>query len=127
MRKSEVAELLAFMAAFDQRTTGEVDDEAWASLPIVQQIDLPLAKEAVILFHDQEPDPMGNSRWLNPQQFKRFVRVARQRRETEKAREAARRGITRGPADPKPEDFDEIKAAANRARLAEMMRTGATQ
>ena len=121
MRKPDVARLLAFMAAFDQRTTGEADDEAWYSLPIIQQVDLETAKAAVVMFHDQEPDPMGNSRWLNPQQFRRYVRLVRQRQETERAREAARRGITRGHADPKPADFDEQRAAANRARLAQMM------
>jgi hypothetical protein len=124
MNMPDVARLMAFMAAFDQRTTGEADDEAWASLPIIQRIDLQTAKDAVVLFHDQEPDQYGNSRWLNPQQFKRCVRLVLQRRETERARIAARTGITRGAADPKPEDFDEIKAAANRARLAEMMRGG---
>ena len=123
MNIADVARLLGFMAAFDQRTTGEADDEAWASLPIVQRIDLQTAKEAVILFHDQEPDPLGNSRWLNPQQFKRYVRLVQDRRRTEEARLAARRGVTRGPADPRPADFDEQKAAANRARLAQMMGT----
>lgn len=124
MKASEVAELLTFMAAFDRRTVGLADVQAWQALPIVQQISLDLGKAAVAAFHDQEPDPTGRSHYLDPQQFKRFVRMTRQRHETEAARQAARQALTRGTADPKPADFDEKVAAANRARLAQMMGTG---
>jgi hypothetical protein len=123
MKASEVAELLTFIAAFDRRTIGLADVQAWQELEVIRRIDLPLAKRAVVLFMDQEPDAQGRSHYLDPHQFRRFVRKARELAETEKARERAKHQITRGPADPKPQDFDEIKAAANRARLAEMMGT----
>ncbi len=122
MDKADVAELLGFMALYDRRVTSQLDDEAWLLLPIMENISLTLAKEAVVLFHDQEPDPSGHSRYLDPQQFKRFVRLARARRERQEALDRARRALPSGTrSDPKPDDFDEIKAAANRARLAEMM------
>ena len=51
MTKSEVAELLAFCAAYDQRTIGDADVHAWADAldsPWVPNIDLDEAREAVI-------------------------------------------------------------------------------
>jgi hypothetical protein len=51
MKKSEVATLLAFCAAYDQRTLGEADVEAWAEAldsPWVPNIDLDEAQSAVV-------------------------------------------------------------------------------
>jgi hypothetical protein len=56
MMKSEVAKLLAFCAAYDQRTIGKSDVEAWAEAldsPWVPNIDPDEAQEAVIA-HYQE-------------------------------------------------------------------------
>lgn len=123
MDKADVAELLGIMAAYDRRTTSSIDDDAWAALPIMETIDLQLAKEAVVLFHDQEPDPSGRSRYLDPQQFKRFVRIARERRHREQAKAAAEQALPAGrPADPRPANFADMvrKAAedfANRSKV----------
>jgi hypothetical protein len=54
--KSEVAKLLAFCAAYDQRTIGKADVEAWAEAldsPWVPNIDLDEAQSAVVA-HYQE-------------------------------------------------------------------------
>jgi hypothetical protein len=51
MMKSEVAQLLAFCAAYDQRTIGKADVEAWAEAldsPWVPNIDLDEAQHAVV-------------------------------------------------------------------------------
>jgi hypothetical protein len=51
MIKSEVAKLLAFCAAYDQRTIGKSDVEAWAEAldsPWVPNIDLDEAQSAVV-------------------------------------------------------------------------------
>lgn len=112
MDLADVAELLGLMAAYDRRVTTRLDDEAWAALPIMQTIDLGLAKEAVILFHDQEPDPSGHSRYLDPQQFKRFVRIARERRRQREASDRSRQLPPGEPSDPKPRNFADMVAAA---------------
>jgi hypothetical protein len=51
MMKSEVAKLLAFCAAYDQRTIGKSDVEAWAEAldsPWVPNVDLEEAQVAVV-------------------------------------------------------------------------------
>lgn len=51
MMKSEVAKLLAFCAAYDQRTIGKSDVEAWHEAldsPWVPNIDLDEAQSAVV-------------------------------------------------------------------------------
>jgi hypothetical protein len=113
MDLGDVAELLGFMAAYDRRTTSRIDDDAWAALPVMATIDLTLAKEAVVLFHDQEPDPGGHSRYLDPQQFKRYVRIARERRQRVQAKANATRALPAGtPADPRPANFAAMIAEA---------------
>lgn len=51
MNKSEIAVMLAMIAAFDQRTTGEVDIAAWQAVADVEHWAWPQVRRAVINFH----------------------------------------------------------------------------
>lgn len=62
MMKSEVARLLAFCAAYDQRTIGKSDVEAWAEAldsPWVPNIDLDEAQEAVVAHYQETTQRIG--------------------------------------------------------------------
>jgi hypothetical protein len=131
----EVQKLLTFIAMFDNRTIDEGEKpgttaKAWARLSWVGQVPYDLAEEAVTLFFS-EPPRGSEVPYLDPRFLRQYVSVAKRNREIEAARVAARRGITRGPADPRPSDFQqqveaarieqEQRNAENRARLASMM------
>jgi hypothetical protein len=91
MEDYEVSELLTFIAAFDRRIVGRADVLAWHSLPSIAGADLATAKQAVILFFDQEPPDRGPAPYLDPKEFRKYLRMARDRAEIEEARERARR------------------------------------
>lgn len=118
MIHSEVAELLAYMAAFDRRTVGRADVLAWASLETIQRTDLPTAKAAVERFFDQLPPDRGEAPYLDPRELKRQIRGVRQQQEIEKARLRASRMIE-APAQVyrRPENFHEqVEASAAQAK-----------
>jgi hypothetical protein len=79
--KSEVAELLTFMAVFDRRTVTALDVEGWYLLDVIQRNDLDTCKAAVVRFFNSEPDERGNVAWLDPQNFRRAVRFVKRDRE----------------------------------------------
>lgn len=56
MNKAEIAELLGFAAAFDQRTVGEDDVEAWHK--VIGQLDLEDCQGAVIDHYHESEDPI---------------------------------------------------------------------
>lgn len=89
MKKSEVVDLLAYMAAFDRRTVGEADVEAWSELDVIRRNDFPICRRAVTLFFDQEPDPYGRPRYLDPHEFRRCVRLAKAERDRNISRQRA--------------------------------------
>lgn len=51
MTKSEMSKLLALIAAYDQRTVGETDVEAWWAVAQVEDWQLVHVRRAVIEFH----------------------------------------------------------------------------
>lgn len=112
MNKPETVDLLAFMAAFDQRTVGRADVEAWFLNRTVQRLTLEEGKEVVVAFHNEEPDPSGHDRRLTQQQFNRWARIVKDRKAHDLAVEMSRRMVTKGPPDPRPADFAARVAAA---------------
>lgn len=120
MIHSEVAELLTYMAAFDRRTIGKADVLAWAALETIQRTDLPTAKKAVERFFEQLPPDRGEAPYLDPRELKRQIRAVKQRQETEKDRDRARRMID--PPDEvyqRPENFwEEVELSAAEAAQA---------
>lgn len=50
MSKHDVALLLSFMAAYDQRTIGDADVEAWHMVAVPARWTLPYARRAVVEF-----------------------------------------------------------------------------
>ena len=136
MKVWEIQKLLTFIAMFDNRTIDEGEEpgttaKAWARLSWIGQVDYGLAEEAVALFFSEKPPSHGPLPYLDTRELRQYIGIARRNREIEAARVAARRGITRGPADPKPADFQqqveaarievERRNAENRARLGSMM------
>lgn len=112
MTEEETVDLLAFMAAFDQRTVGMADVEAWSRNRSVQRLTLDEGKAVVVAFHDQEPSGPGQDWRLTQQQFNRWARIVADRKAHDVAAEMARRMVTKGPPDPRPADFRERVAAA---------------
>lgn len=88
-KKSEVAQLLAFMSAFDKRVIGPADVEAWACLDVIQRYDIDTCRAAVVKFFNLPADERGNSTYLDPRQFKSMVRLVRRDQEREASRERA--------------------------------------
>lgn len=119
MKLSEVGQLLTMIAMFDNRTldTEGTQAEAWHLLPFIRQTDYKLAEEAVALFFSQPAPQTGPLPYLDPRWLRTYIARARQAREVEAARQAARRGITAGPSAPRPADFhDQVAAAARSAQ-----------
>lgn len=112
MTEEETVDLLAFMAAFDQRTVGMADVAAWSRNRWVQRLTLEEGKEVVVAFHDQEPSGPGQDYRLTPQQFNRWARITKERREHARTIEMQKRMITRGQADPRPANFRDMIAEA---------------
>jgi hypothetical protein len=62
MTRSEAAKLLAFCAAYDQRTIGEADVLAWTEAlesPWVPNIDLDEAQQAVVAHYQETTQRVG--------------------------------------------------------------------
>ena len=62
MTRSETAKLLAFCAAYDQRTIGDADVLAWHEAldsPWVPNIDLDEAQEAVVAYYRETTQRIG--------------------------------------------------------------------
>lgn len=118
MTEEETVDLLAFMAAFDQRTVGMADIEAWSRNRWVRRLSLEEAKDVVVAFHDQEPTGPGQDYRLTPQQFNRWARIVKDRHEHARTIELQKRMITRGTPDPRPANFRDMvaKAAADFAK-----------
>lgn len=77
MKKSEVAELLVFIAAFDNRIIGPPNVEAWYLLDVCQRNTLETLKAAVVKHFNMPSDERGNSPYLDPHQLKTMVRLVR--------------------------------------------------
>lgn len=108
MKRSEVSKLLSLAAAYDRRTIGEVDVEAWHEL--LSHIDSEDARRAVLAHYADE------TRWIMPADVLRGVRKIR-------AERADRNGgaIGAGMAYEIP-DADPDDEAAYRAALREQRR-----
>lgn len=69
MNRSEIAQLLAMAAAYDRRTVGEADVEAWhAALDDLRWMD---ARDAVIAHY------RGSREWIMPADIREHVRRIR--------------------------------------------------
>lgn len=87
MDRSEAAELLAFAAAYDQRTVGRADVEAWAMAMTKATVPLDeTTREAVVEYYTETPPAeagdMGR-RFIQPHHvvsIRRRIRTARARR-----------------------------------------------
>ena len=79
MNKAETAELLTFAAAFDQRTIGNADVEAWA----LTLADLPWddsTREAVALYYRTPPQNPEERRFLQVHHVRTYRSRVRRRR-----------------------------------------------
>jgi hypothetical protein len=56
MSRRDVAKLLTFVAAFDQRTVGEADVAAWFEIATYGRWELPHAQRAVVEHYGSETD-----------------------------------------------------------------------
>jgi hypothetical protein len=98
--KSEVAKLLAFCAAYDQRTIGKSDVEAWAEAlesPWVPGIDLDEAQEAVVAHYRETTQRIG-------------VADVLKRVKTWRAERLGGRPAPRRPGVPATEEYRRIRA-----------------
>ena len=80
MMKSEVAKLLAFCAAYDQRTIGKSDVEAWAEAiesPWVPNIDLDEAQSAVVAHYRESSQRINVADVLKRVKTERADRLSR--------------------------------------------------
>ena len=99
MMKSEVAALLAFCAAYDQRTIGKSDVEAWAEAldsPWVPDIDMDEAQSAVVAHYRETSQRINVADVLKRVKSDRADRISR----TALPRRPGRRRLrsTAGPA-----------------------------
>lgn len=118
MKLSETGQLLTMIAMFDNRSLDEdgTQAQAWHLLPFIRYTDYSLAEEAVALFFSQPAPQTGPLPYLDPRWLRTYIGRARQARETENARRAAKLGITAGPGAPRPADFhDQVAQAAREA------------
>ena len=80
MTRSEVAKLLAFCAAYDQRTIGDADVLAWHEAlesPWVPNIDLDEAQEAVVAHYRETTQRIGVADILKRVKTYRADRIGR--------------------------------------------------
>lgn len=112
MRKSEVAQLLAVMSAFDKRTVGPLDVEAWSELDVCRRFDFATCREAVVRFFDKLPSERGVSPYLDPHQFAASVREVRreQRRQVDRLRSLVLGTVTQAMVEA-GRSYEDITAA----------------
>ncbi|MFE2850627.1 hypothetical protein ACFXJO_05765 [Streptomyces lavendulae] len=79
MNRSEAALLLGHCAAFDNRTVGRVDAEAWAAALHDIPYD-PDATAAVARFYGESPKDPGQRLWIQPHDVRRIRRSIRSER-----------------------------------------------
>jgi hypothetical protein len=100
MNKSDTAKLLAFCAAYDQRTIGDADVLAWAEAlesPWVPNIDLDEAQEAVVAHYQETTQRIG-------------VADVLKRVKTWRAERLAGRVAPKVPGRPPTEEYRKIRA-----------------
>lgn len=73
MTKAEITRLLAIIVAFDRRTVGEADVEAWHL--VIGDLDIHDCAEAVRTYYSE------NREWLMPADVRRLALTAQRRRE----------------------------------------------
>jgi hypothetical protein len=122
MMKSDVAKLLAFCAAYDQRTIGKSDVEAWTEAldsPWVPDIDLDEAQGAVVAHYRE------TSQRIN-------VADVLKRVKSDRADRISRTALPRHPGTPATEEYRRARAEAGllepqqlRDRLAQRKPGGA--
>jgi len=122
LSKSETAKLLAFCAAYDQRTIGKSDVEAWTEAldsPWVPDIDLDEAQGAVVA-HYRETSQRVN------------VADVLKRVKADRADRISRTALPRCPGTPATEEYRRARAEAGllepqrlRDRLAQRKPEGA--
>ena len=108
MTPAEVADLLAFAAAFDRRTVGRADVLAWHT--VLADVDHTQARDAVSAHYADQ------TRWIMPADIRQAVRERR----SQAAADYVGPGLTAEVPDADPDDVPGYIAAlrAGRARAA---------
>lgn len=112
MNKRDTVKLLAFVAAFDQRTVGEADVEAWS----YALADIPLdetAREAVVAFYSGPG--RDERRWMQPHDF----RTARKRIRADRLARVTLPPPNDAPGVSYPEELRALERAVGDGRITD--------
>lgn len=88
MNRNDTIQLLAFLQAADHRTVGEADIAFWQTT-IPENVDLPLAIDAVRAFFSAPAERPDERVFFTTRHLMHYVRVVRERRRSQAARQSA--------------------------------------
>lgn len=97
MTRSQMVDLLSLIAAYDQRTVGHTDVDAWFLVATTERWTSPLAQRAVVDFHRRSAE-------------RGRIRPAHITDAIEQARQAVRRIVLHRPLDPPRDLADDPRA-----------------
>lgn len=80
MNSDEATEMLCHIAAFDKRTIGDADGEAWAAALAGVPYDQS-TREAIALFYATAPGDAERGRWMQPHHVRTYRSRIRERRQ----------------------------------------------